>query len=97
MSRFPSWAEMMAAVGDRSDTRMSSAVRAKLAGASDYLAVAPTVVTVAPDAPLDRSGPVTPLPHHPADPDALAALAERWSLSGSVDRLVAALAADDEG
>ena len=32
------------------------------------------------------------LPAGPGDPDRLAALAERWALSGSVDRLVAALA-----
>ena len=91
VSRFGSWDELMAAVTDRADTRMSSAVRAKLAKTPDYLAAAPVVVRVAVDAPIDWTGTPTPLPHPPADPDALAALAERWNLAGSVDRLVAAL------
>jgi 5'-3' exonuclease len=93
ISKFGSWDEMIAAVGDK-DPRMSSAVRAKMAKATDYLQAAPAVVRVAPDAPIDWSGPITPLPHAPVDPDALAALAERWNLAGSVDRLTEALALD---
>ena len=91
VSKFGSWDEMISAVLDRSDTRMSSAVRAKMARAGEYLVVAPEVVRVAPDAPIDWTGERRTLPHEPADPDALAALAERWNLTGSVDRLVSAL------
>ena len=94
ISKFGSWDEIVAAVGSK-DPRMSSAVRAKMARVPEYLAAAPTVVRVAADAPIDWTGSVTPLPHSPADPDALAALSERWNLSGSVDRLTAALAAED--
>ena len=93
VSKFGSWEEMIAAVGTK-DPRLSSAVRAKLVAAEQYLAAAPRVVRVVPDAPIDRSGPVSPVPHEPADPEALRALAERWNLTGSVDRLVAALRGD---
>ncbi|MDF2978034.1 MAG: 5-3 exonuclease, resolvase-like protein [Actinomycetospora sp.] len=91
VSKFSSWEDMIGAVLDRSDARMSSAVRAKMARAGDYLAVAPGVVRVAPDAPVDWTGERRTLPHEPVDPDRLAALAQRWNLSGSVDRLTAAL------
>ena len=37
------------------------------------------------------------LPARPVDPERLDALAERWGLGGSVDRLVAALAAAGDG
>ena len=94
VSKFGSWDELIGAVGTK-DPRMSSAVRAKLAKSSEYLAAAPVVVRVAADAPVDWTGTPTPLPHAPADPDALAALAERWNLTGSVDRLVSALGATD--
>jgi 5'-3' exonuclease len=91
VSKFSSWEDMIGAVLDRSDTRMSSAVHARMARAGDYLAVAPGVVRVAPDAPIDWTGERRALPHEPADPDRLAALAQRWNLAGSVDRLTAAL------
>ncbi|RZQ66077.1 5'-3' exonuclease [Amycolatopsis suaedae] len=66
--------------------------RQRLAEAADYLAVAPTVVRVAVDAPVEMSGDDT-LPSSPADPARLAELAERWNLGGSVERLTKALAA----
>ncbi|WP_433781061.1 5'-3' exonuclease [Actinomycetospora sp. CA-101289] len=91
VSKFSSWEDMIGAVLDRSDDRMSSAVRAKMVRAADYLTVAPGVVRVAPDAPIDWTGEPRALPHEPVDPDRLAALAERWNLAGSVDRLTAAL------
>ncbi|WP_199432135.1 5'-3' exonuclease [Qaidamihabitans albus] len=64
--------------------------RARLAEAAEYLAVAPTVVRVAPDAPvvLSRDDRV---PGAPADPDRVAELERRWNLGGSVKRLLAAL------
>ncbi|WP_051233495.1 5'-3' exonuclease [Pseudonocardia asaccharolytica] len=92
VSRFGSWAELRAAVADRSDPRLSAAVRTKLAVAAPYLAVVEPVVRVALDAPVKLDRPDA-LPAAPADPDRLAALAQRWGLGGSVDRLVAALAA----
>ncbi len=90
VGRFASWAELRAAITDRSDTRLSPPVRNKLGAAAPYLAVVEPVVRVALDAPvhLDRADTV---PSAPADPDRLDALVERWGLGGSVDRLLAAL------
>jgi len=57
VSAFGSWDELVTAVSDRTDKRMSSAVRHTLAAAADYLAAVPTVVPVAPAAPpADRGG-----------------------------------------
>jgi 5'-3' exonuclease len=65
--------------------------RAKLAADRAYLDVSTTVVEVA------TSAPVPPvdgkLPIHPADPQRLAALDERWDLGSSLGRLLSALAA----
>lgn len=78
------------AARDAGDPGLTATQRTRLTAAADYLAVAPRVVTVAPDAPVgdvaDR------LPAVPADPDALVALAERWGLVSSVRRLVDVLA-----
>jgi len=72
------------------DPAVRATLHDKVLAARDYLAVAPTVVRVALDVPVtlddDR------LPGAPADPDALAGLAERWGLTTSVARLSAALA-----
>jgi 5'-3' exonuclease len=65
-------------------------IRTRLAEAADYLAVAPTVVRVAVDAPVEQSGPDA-VPTKPVDPDRVAELAERWNLGSSVKRLLAAL------
>jgi 5'-3' exonuclease len=94
--RYPSWAELCAAVTDRTDTRMAPPIRSKLAAAAPYLAVVEPVVRVALDAPvnLDRSD---ALPDAPADPDALDALAQRWGLDSSVERLKTALAKAAKG
>lgn len=78
--------EGVLAARDAGDTGLTATQRTRLTAAADYLAVAPRVVTVAPDAPVadvdDR------LPAVPADPDALVALAERWGLTSSVRRIV---------
>jgi 5'-3' exonuclease len=65
-------------------------LRQKLAEAAPYLEVAPTVVRVAVDAPVELTRP-DPVPAVPADPDRVAELAERWNLGGSVTRLLKAL------
>ncbi|MGH3432290.1 MAG: 5'-3' exonuclease [Thermocrispum sp.] len=66
--------------------------RAQIFEAADYLAVAPTVVRVAPDAPVVASGPDA-IPAAPADPQRIAELAEKWNLGQSVERLLKALKA----
>lgn len=70
---------------------LTKAQRAKIEAASDYLDVAPTVVRVLRDADLPDHDDT--LPTTPADPDALAALGERWGAESSIERLTAALAA----
>ncbi|MFD2415297.1 5'-3' exonuclease [Amycolatopsis pigmentata] len=65
-------------------------MRLKISSAGDYLAVAPTVVRVAVDAPVTLSGPDT-VPDRPADPARVAELAERWNLGRSAQRLLDAL------
>jgi 5'-3' exonuclease len=91
VSRFGSFDELLAAVGDPTDRRLAQGVRTKLAAARDYLAVAPGVVRAAVDAPVKISGPDT-LPAEPDDPDELAALAQRWGIANVVRRLTTALA-----
>jgi len=90
VGRFGTWAELVAAVSDGADARIGASVRAKLAKATDYLAVVEPVVRVALAAPvvLDRD---TVLPAAPANPDLLEALAARWGLESSVQRLRTAL------
>ncbi|WP_170981400.1 5'-3' exonuclease [Nocardioides dongxiaopingii] len=68
---------------------MGPGPRAKIKAAADYLEVAPTVVAVARDIDLDRSG--LALPSTPADPDRLLALAEQWGLESPATRLLGVL------
>ncbi len=73
-------------------TGMSAGVAAKITSASDYLDVAPTVVLVARDLPVEA--PTAPLRAlDPAEHDAATALAERWNLGSSMARAIAALPA----
>ena len=90
VGRFGGWDELVAAVGDGTDTRIGASVRAKMARATDYLAVVEPVVRVALEAPVELSGD-TALPTEPANPELLDALAARWGLESSVGRLKAAL------
>ncbi|QIK77453.1 5'-3' exonuclease [Nocardioides piscis] len=64
--------------------------RGKILAAADYLEVAPTVVAVARD--IDLEVVDSALPDSPRDPDALAALVERWGLTSPVERLTGVLA-----
>lgn len=59
--------------------------RAKILAATDYLDVAPRVVAVVRDLDLDRARAALPLA--PAEPDRVADLAQRWSLSSPSARL----------
>ncbi|MCX6401083.1 MAG: 5'-3' exonuclease [Propionibacteriales bacterium] len=65
--------------------------RLKIREAAAYLDVAPKVVAVARDIDLPR-GDALALPRTPVDPEALEALAERWSLASPVARLTGVIA-----
>jgi 5'-3' exonuclease len=89
VSRYGSLAGILAAMDDPA-AGFAPGLRAKLAAAADYLAVAPPVVRVVRDVPLPKLE--TALPGAPADPDRLLALAEQWNLAGACRRLVDAMA-----
>ena len=90
ISRFRTLEALLAAL-DAGDPAIAGSVRTKLTAARDYLAAAPAVVQVVRDVPLPEYDDA--LPSSPRDPDGFAALAERWGLGGSADRVLAALAA----
>ncbi|MDB1089007.1 5'-3' exonuclease [Streptomyces sp. ACA25] len=92
-------AQLLAEYGDLAGVRaaaadplskLTPARRRNLVAAAGYLAVAPTVVRVATAVPLPDTDPA--LPRAPRDPAALDALAGRWGLGGSLERLLAVLA-----
>ncbi|HKT04911.1 MAG TPA: 5'-3' exonuclease [Rugosimonospora sp.] len=89
VDRYGSLAAIVAALDDPA-AGFAPGVRGKLAAARDYLAVAPTVVQVARDAPVPAVP--TALPAAPAHPERLLALAEKWNLAGPARRLVDAFA-----
>lgn len=91
IARFGGIGGLTAALDDPA-ADLKPGVRAKLRDAAAYLAVAPDVVRVATDLVLPEVDDT--LPGAPADPDALAALAERWNLAGACKRLTDALAAN---
>jgi hypothetical protein len=68
---------------------LTAAVLKRLHAAADYLDAAPVVVAVARS--IDLPAVDGALPRSPADPGALAALADRWGLGSSLRRLGAAL------
>jgi 5'-3' exonuclease len=88
LGRFGDLEGIVAAAADPA-SGMAPGPRAKIVAAADYLAVAPRVVAVARDLPVERSG--TALPHAPAHPERLAELAERYNLAGPAARLTDAL------
>jgi len=86
---------VVAAAQDPAEKRMSPSVRGKIVAALPYLTLAPTVVHVLRDAELPAHD--SALPAQPHDPETLDALAERWGLTSSVGRLLAALASAHAG
>ncbi|MBP2336964.1 5'-3' exonuclease [Saccharothrix coeruleofusca] len=90
ISEFGSLEAVLAAVHDGRDRKLTTRARTALLNAQDYLAVAPTVVDVAVDAPVlqDRDDAV---PAAPADPDRVAELTRHWGLGSSLPRLLNAL------
>jgi 5'-3' exonuclease len=86
--RFGGLAGLLDAVAEGSSA-IAPGQRAKLAGAADYLAVAPRVVDVVTDVPVPRDLDDR-LPAGPADVDALTELADRWGLRSSINRVLQA-------
>lgn len=81
---------IVAAAG-AADSGMGAPVRAKILAAADYLAVAPAVVRVVRDLELPKfDAKIAVTPQRSA---AAKTLADRWGLGGSMDRVLAALAA----
>jgi 5'-3' exonuclease len=89
LGRFGDMEGIIAAAHDP-EAELGPGPRGKIKAAADYLEVAPTVVAVARDIDLDRSG--LALPSSPADPARVAALAERFGLESPAQRLRAVLA-----
>ncbi|MGW5332072.1 5'-3' exonuclease [Streptomyces bauhiniae] len=90
LAEFGDLAGIVAAVDDPK-AKLTPAQRKRLTEAAPYLAVAPKVVRVADDVPLPDAD--TTLPHTPRDAAALDALAARWGLGGSLQRLLTTLEA----
>jgi 5'-3' exonuclease len=88
LNRFGTLDRIITAAED-SEAEMGPSPRRRIKEALPYLAVAPRVVAVARDLPLD--GFDLTLPVTPRDPDAVAALDGRWDLGSSAVRLVEAL------
>jgi 5'-3' exonuclease len=91
ISRFGSVEGLLAALDDPHST-LAAGVRAKLRASRDYLELAPAVVRVAIEAPVQQDRDDA-LPSAPANPATLTALQNKWGLGTAVDRLVAALQA----
>jgi 5'-3' exonuclease len=88
LGQYGDLAGIMAAVDDPGSA-LTPAQRRRLDEARPYLAVAPKVVRVASDAPLPEV--TTDVPRGPRDPEVLEALAARWGLGGSLQRLLVTL------
>lgn len=89
ITRFGSLEALLAALDEGVTEGFPAGARAKLAASRDYLAAAPAVVQVAPDAPLPEAD--LRLPVKPRDPEALARLADRYGLDGPLNRLLEVL------
>ncbi len=89
LGKYGNMAGILDAVDDPGSS-LGPTPRMRLREAADYLAVAPRVVGVARDIDVGDVDLSLPDPA-PADPDAYAALVERWGLGGSADRVVEAI------
>jgi 5'-3' exonuclease len=94
LQQFGDLDSLIAAAGDPS-APLSATMRAKVNGAADYLAVAPTVVEVVRDLDLGEvDGRLRPL--DAAQVAELERLAAEWNLGGSAERVLRALGTADE-
>jgi len=89
INRFGSVEGLVQALDGRS-TGLTAGMRAKLGAARDYLLVAPKVVRVAVDAPVQVDGQDV-LPEEPVDPGRLSELIREHGIGGSTARLVRAM------
>ncbi len=89
LARYGTLAGILAA-RDAADPGLTATQLSRLTEAADYLQVAPSVVRVAPDAPVATVDDAVPTA--PADPEAFAALTERWGLGTSAQRILDAMA-----
>ena len=90
ITQYGTLADIQAAAVDPT-SKLTPAQRKRLIEGTDYLAVAPKVVSVATDIPLPTFDPA--LPTEPLDPATLEDLAERWGLGTPLKRLLDTLAA----
>ncbi|WP_406011494.1 5'-3' exonuclease [Streptomyces sp. NBC_00637] len=88
LAEFGDLAGIVAAIDDPK-AKLTPSQRLRLDESRPYLAVAPKVVQVAGDVPLPDVD--TALPHTPRDGATLEALAQRWGLGGSLQRLLTTL------
>ncbi len=88
LNRFGDLDAIIAAAKDP-DGDMGPGPRGKIKASADYLKVAPKVVAVARD--IDLGSPDLTLPHSPADPEMLEAIAGQWGLNSPVSRLLEVL------
>ncbi|MDQ1484086.1 MAG: hypothetical protein QOF35_2162 [Actinomycetota bacterium] len=88
-----SYGHLEAILAEASDPKssVSGSIRSKLGAAIDYLAVAPTVVSVVRDLDLGVNWDDLRLPSGPKHPQIFADLTERLGLSGSSRRILASL------
>jgi len=89
INRFGSVEGLLEALDGRS-TGLTAGMRAKLGAAREYLLVAPKVVRVAVDAPVQVNGDDA-LPQEPVDPGRLSELIRQHGIGGSTARLVRAM------
>jgi 5'-3' exonuclease len=89
ITRWGSLEALLAALDAGEVDGFPAGARAKLAAARDYLVHAPAVVQAVLDLPLPPYDDA--IPAAPAGPDALVALADRWGLDSSLNRLLSAL------
>jgi 5'-3' exonuclease len=92
INRYGDLATLRRALAD-GDPLLKGAQRARLEAASDYLDVAPLVVRVAQDAPVDEHD--AGLPKTVADPVLLSGLASQYGLTSPINRVLAALGLGD--